>query len=302
MGIQYGKVSGIEFREAKWAGRQITPSLVVVHDTASSLKPGSAANYLRNNEAKVSVHFVIELDGKIEQQVRTDHKAYHAGASEYHGCKWCNGFSIGIELVNPGRMARSSAAYARTWYGEKFDISQHGIEEAETSQHGHGLWMPYPELQIESLLKLLQTLFSSVPTLEDITTHWYISPGRKADTNPLFPLEHIRSRILGRGDPAEAELEERAIPSAEEEMVIVATAGAALNMRKWPSFNPNIITAIPDGTPVPVIASGSFGDHQWLKVFYGGAMGWVVKKYTHNPTASRKALHQNSQGSKPHEE
>jgi N-acetylmuramoyl-L-alanine amidase len=286
MGIQYGKVAGVAFDQAKWSGGQIEPSLVVLHDTASSLTPGSAANYLRDNEAKVSVHFVIELDGNIVQQVRTDHKAYHAGTSEYHGRKWCNGFSIGIELVNPGRMTRASDTYARTWYGAKLDISQHGIEEAATPEHGRGLWMPYPEAQITSLLWLLQTLFSSIPALEDITTHWYISPGRKVDTNPLFPLEHIRSRILGRDDPAEKELEERAVRAASEEMAVVTVPGGALNMRKWPSFNPNIITQIPDGTPVPVIAEGNFSGQQWLKVFYGGAVGWIVKRYADPVTFS----------------
>lgn len=286
MGIQGGKVGGIEFQEAKWSGGQITPSLVVLHDTASSLRPGSAAYYLQNNDAKVSVHFVIELDGTTVQQVRTGDRAFHAGTSEYHGRKWCNGFSIGIELVNPGRMTRSSATYARTWFGQKLDIGLHGIEEAETLEHGRGLWMPYPEAQISALLKLLQTLFSSIPTLEDITTHWYISPGRKVDTNPLFPLEHVRARILGRDDPAEAELEERSVSSAEEEMAIVNVPGGALNMRKWPSFNPNIITEIPDGTPLPVIASGSFSGRQWLKVFYGGAVGWIVKRYADPVTFS----------------
>ncbi|AHD01178.1 N-acetylmuramoyl-L-alanine amidase [Leisingera methylohalidivorans DSM 14336] len=287
MGIQYGKVTGAAFNEARWIGGGIVPSLVILHDTASRIAKGNAARYLQSNDAKVSVHFVIERDGHIEQQVPVNRKASHAGKSEYHGREWCNGFSIGIELVNPGRMTRAAPELARTWFGQKFNIPEYGIEETETPQHGHGLWMPYTEAQISALLGLLQTLFSSIPTLEDITTHWYVSPGRKVDTNPLFPLKHIRSLILGRTDPAEAELGDEETPAAADDFVIISTPGDTLNMRRWPSFNPNVIAQIPDNTRVPVIASVTVAGREWLKVFYGGAAGWVVESYADPVTISK---------------
>lgn len=31
--------------------------------------------------------------------------------------------------------------------------------------------------------------------IEEIITHWLISPGRKIDTNPLFPLEQVRAAV-----------------------------------------------------------------------------------------------------------
>ncbi|QAX29285.1 N-acetylmuramoyl-L-alanine amidase [Leisingera sp. NJS204] len=287
MGIQYGRVTGIDFNEARWIGHEITPSLVILHDTASRIEKGNAARYLQDNGAKVSVQFVIERDGHIEQQVPVNRKASHAGKSEYHGREWCNGFSIGIEMVNPGRMTRASEQSARTWFGQKFSILEYGIEEAETPHHGHGLWMPYTEEQIAALVGLLQTLFSSIPTLEDMTTHWYVSPGRKVDTNPLFPLEHIRSLILGRTDPAEAELGDEEIPAAADDFVIISTPGDTLNMRRWPSFNPNVIAQIPDETRVPVIASVTVAGRDWLKVIYGGAEGWIAESYADPVTISK---------------
>jgi N-acetylmuramoyl-L-alanine amidase len=53
--------------------------------------------------------------------------------------------------------------------------------------------MPYAQAQMDALISLLETLFRDIKTLTDITTHWYVSPGRKVDTNPLFPLEDVRA-------------------------------------------------------------------------------------------------------------
>ena len=136
------------------------------------------------------------------------------------------------------------------------------------------------EAQIEAVTALLETLFRDVPTLKDITTHWYVSPGRKVDTNPLFPLENVRARILGRDDPAGEAAEVYASTPFERDMAVqVATGGDTLNMRRWPSFNPNIIAEIPDGVVVPVIRSGTFGGREWHLVSYGGREGWIVARY-----------------------
>ena len=269
----------IPFNQAKWSGGVITPEVVVLHDTAGPLDAGSSRDYLRENDQKVSVHFVLERDGGIEQQVRVGHRANHAGRSNYHGRSGVNDFSVGIEIVNPGRMTRFSATEAQAWYGRRFDIEEHGIQEIETPQHGRGLWMPYTEVQLTSLRHLLRNLFESVPTLTDITTHWYISPGRKVDTNPLFPLEHMRSLIFGREDPLDAAEDDVAVDVPGEEFVQIEVPDDALNMRRWPSFNPNVMARIPDGAVVPVIRCGEFGGRAWLKVIYGGHEGWIVARY-----------------------
>lgn len=275
------KLTSVPFKKARWIGGVITPEIVVLHDTASRLDEGNAARYLRDNDAKVSVHFVVERDGSVEQQVPINRRANHAGKSHYHGQKGCNEFSIGIEIVNPGRMTRVSATHAMTWFGKKFNIEEHGIQEVTTPEHGHGLWLPYTEEQITSVIQLLEALFHRQShELADIRTHWYVSPGRKVDTNPLFPLEHIRSRIFGREDPME--LLEGALTDlvVGEEYVEIDAPSDTLNMRAWPSFNPNVIATIPHSAVVPVIKSGEFDGRRWLKVLYGGHEGWIVARYT----------------------
>ena len=69
MEIRDGILASGIYDPARWIGGTITPEIVVLHDTASSLEEGNAAEYLRDNEAKVSVHFVIERSGAWVQQV-----------------------------------------------------------------------------------------------------------------------------------------------------------------------------------------------------------------------------------------
>ncbi|MGR3479377.1 N-acetylmuramoyl-L-alanine amidase [Salipiger marinus] len=281
------RVEGLEFLQAHHMGGEITPEIVVLHDTAGRLEKGNSAAYLASdNPGKVSVHFVVERDGTVTQLVPTNRRANHAGQSSFHGRDWCNGWSIGIEIVNPGKMTGQAdwgAAFAVAWWGETFvegDSNNYTIGKVSTSHHGSGIWMGYSEAQIAALLDLLTVLFRDVPTLTDITTHWYVSPGRKVDTNPLFPLEHIRARILGRDDPADS----AAVAGSSDVpitglMVKVETPGDTLNLRRWPSFNPNIIAAIPDGAVVPVLRTGVFSGREWLCVLYGGREGWIVARY-----------------------
>lgn len=279
MRITNHKLEGVEFLPARWTGGVITPEIAVLHDTAGRLEKGNSARYLADNEAKVSVHFVIERDGTITQLVPTNRRANHAGQSSFHGRRGCNDFSIGIEIVNPGKMDtfKGFTDRARAWWGEIFDADSHDLEAVKTPEHGYGMWMAYTPEQITAVCLLLETLFRDIDSLRDITTHWYISPGRKVDTNPLFPFEQIRTKILGRDDPALIEADENSDDTGTDFVRIAAPSG--LNMRRWPSFNPNVITPIPHGTVVPVLRCGSFDSRAWSRVVYAGQEGWVVDAY-----------------------
>ncbi|SEQ59420.1 N-acetylmuramoyl-L-alanine amidase [Loktanella sp. DSM 29012] len=280
MKLSRHKISTATWQAATHVGGTIEPTLIVLHDTASRLDEGSAADYLADNAAKVSVHFVVERDGSLIQQVATNRRANHAGRSEYHGQTGCNGFSIGIEIVNPGRMTAAGHGFARTWFKETFNVETFHIHEVTTDEHGHGWWMDYTPEQIATVTALCTALFAGIPTLMDIRTHWYVSPGRKTDTNPLFPLEAIRAKVLGRDDPADIAAEEQSSRRQGQQLVQIATRGSRLNMRRWPSFNPNVIAAIPDGTAVPVIREGVFAGRPWMRVLWGGQEGWIVADYT----------------------
>lgn len=279
------KIQEIPFVKARDTGGKIKPELVVLHDTAGRLDKGNSVKWLEGNPGKSSVHFVIERDGSITQMVPTNRRANHAGKSSYHGRDWVNGFSIGIEIVNPGLLRQSPRhpGKAVAWYGQEFEAGRYDIQSRETPEHGYGLWMGYTPEQIDAVSQLLEVLFAKIPTLRDIRTHWYVSPGRKVDTNPLFPLDQIRARILGRDDPIGQEADIAADPAFGDEFVEIDVPNSALNMRKWPSFNRNVITSIPDGVRVPVLLAGNFAGREWLKVVYGGQEGWIVAAYTAHP-------------------
>ena len=272
------RLEGAPFRAAALTGGPIVPEIVVLHDTAGRLAPGNAVEWLATTP-KASVHFVVERDGSVTQLVPTNRRAGHAGQSTWQGRRDCNAFSIGIEIVNPGRLTRGGGGAAFAWFGQEFGYGEWKLVEMTTPQHGPGLWMPYAEDQIDAVLALLTALFDAIPTLEDITTHWYVSPGRKIDTNPLFPLESLRARVLGRDDPAEAKAERLSRDAGAGAYVRIAAPGSTLNLRLWPSFNPNVIAQIPNGTEVPVLRTGLFGGQGWHKVLFDGREGWVVARY-----------------------
>ncbi len=108
----------------------------------------------------VSPHFLIERTGRIVQLVNTDHRAWHAGVSEYHGREAVNDFSIGIELE--------------------------GLDD--------GLFV---DAQYDSLTSLSHTLIAAYSKLTDesVTGHSDIAAGRKIDPGPGFDWARYRQAI-----------------------------------------------------------------------------------------------------------
>jgi N-acetylmuramoyl-L-alanine amidase len=77
------------------------PDMVVLHYTG--MQSGEAAlERLRDPQAQVSAHYLIEEDGRTFTLVDEARRAWHAGVSCWGGERDINGCSIGIELVNPG--------------------------------------------------------------------------------------------------------------------------------------------------------------------------------------------------------
>ena len=177
----------VPFVSSPHHGRRITPTAIILHDTAGRLSPGSSVAWFRNPKSRVSAHLVIERDGSVTQMVDFDVSAWHAGRSSFKGRSGCNAFAIGIEIVNPGKLASNGAA----WFGEVFE----NATMMATPEHGRGYWMPYTDAQIEAVKGIVAALVKAYPTInepDDIVRHCDVSPGRKVDVNPLFPLSDVR--------------------------------------------------------------------------------------------------------------
>lgn len=102
---------------------------------------------------KVSAHFFIRRDGSLIQFVPGSLRAWHAGASSWHGCECCNDFSIGIELE--------------------------GADDR-----------PFSEAQYATLTPLLKLLKQAYP-IRAVVGHSDIAAGRKTDPGPHFDWQRI---------------------------------------------------------------------------------------------------------------
>lgn len=186
----------VPLRSTPNRGGFINPEVVVLHDTAGRLDPKSAVDWMCNRVARASAHLCIGREGEITQMAPFNIATWHAGKSRYKGRSGVNGFGIGIEIVNPGRMTSPDGITAVAWYKQKFNIRDYKIERKSTPDHGSGYWMPYSAKQLAAIEAVCETLVAKY-LLKDVTTHYAISPGRKVDVNPLFPIEQTRRAVLG---------------------------------------------------------------------------------------------------------
>ncbi|OYW29935.1 MAG: N-acetylmuramoyl-L-alanine amidase [Caulobacter sp. 12-67-6] len=136
----------IEAPSPNFDARKAVPDCVILHYTG--MESGEAAiERLRDPEAKVSSHYVVEEDGRIFRLVAEERRAWHAGAAFWKGVKDINSASIGIEIVNPGTrwmisdsriLGHSDIAPARKIDpGELFPWKR-------LAESGHGLWIEPP--------------------------------------------------------------------------------------------------------------------------------------------------------------
>lgn len=138
--------------------RKGPPDMIVLHYTGMQTGEAAIAR-LRDPEAKVSSHYVVEEDGRIFQLVPEERRAWHAGVSSWKGQTDINGRSIGIEIVNPG--------------------------------HEFG-YRAFPEAQIATVIDLVSDIRGRWK-VEDgfIVGHSDVAPDRKEDPGELFPWKRL---------------------------------------------------------------------------------------------------------------
>ncbi len=75
--------------------------MLILHYTGMRTA-GAAIDRLRDPQAQVSSHYVVDEDGSVFRLVPEDRRAWHAGVSCWRGHSALNARSVGIEVVNPG--------------------------------------------------------------------------------------------------------------------------------------------------------------------------------------------------------
>ena len=173
----------------------INPLYLIMHYTAG-VSTSAAIKWLCDARAKASAHLVVGPDGAVTQLVAFNKKAWHAGNSSWNDLNGMNSFSIGIEIVNAGKLIKNES-------GEWFTWSKHPIpvDEVTIATHKHESspagWHLYTDVQLRAATEVGIALNQKYKFL-DVLGHDDISPGRKVDPGPAFPMTGVRSRIMGR--------------------------------------------------------------------------------------------------------
>lgn len=78
------------------------PDMIVLHYTAME-QTCDARDWLCNDTAEVSAHYLISTTGDVIQMVDEAMRAWHAGAGQWGKVSDVNSRSIGIEITNTGK-------------------------------------------------------------------------------------------------------------------------------------------------------------------------------------------------------
>ena len=126
------------------AGRRIKPQAIVLHHTAGSYA-GSVA-WCMDPASRVSYHAIVARDGRRTVLADPDERTWHAGVSSWRGRRDLNSWAIGAAFEG--------------------DTNKRELGEAEMAS------------MAEYLLPLMKRYGL---TLDDVTDHRTVAPGRKDD-------------------------------------------------------------------------------------------------------------------------
>lgn len=141
-------------------GRTIRPQAIVLHHTGGNYA-GSVA-WCMNPASRVSYHAIVAKDGRRTVLADPDERTWHAGKSRFLGRRDLNSWSIGAAFEG--------------------DTNERVLGEAEMLS------------MAEYLVPIMQHFGL---TLEDVTDHRTVSPGRKDDLAPT-ELARFKSYLSTR--------------------------------------------------------------------------------------------------------
>ncbi len=173
----------------------MSPLYLIVHYTAGVSIDG-AVNWFLDPVSRASAHIVIGMDGKIVQMVPFNKRAWHAGKSTWGNLTGLNSYSIGIELVNAGKLMQRSDGNWMTWSKQIIPPDQVTIAQHKDESISVG-WHEYTEEQLQAAIQVGIVLCNTYEFI-DVLGHDDISPHRKTDPGPLFPMNSYRSMVMGR--------------------------------------------------------------------------------------------------------
>ena len=239
------------------------PDTIIIHYTAGR-DAESSAKYLCKDNLKASAHLVIGRDGKIIQLVPFDTIAWHSGISEYGSKKGFNKYSIGIELDNAGILKKVGNEYM-SWFGKKYKDDQ-VIYATHRNEKQPQYWHIFTEKQIETCEEVCSQLINKYNNIRTILGHEEISPGRKQDPGPAFPLDKLRNHLIFN------DRESDELDTLPEFGTVIPSK---LNIRTGPDIGfEKAALPLTEGAKVKILGQR----YGWYRVSTE-TTGWVVKEY-----------------------
>lgn len=164
--------------------------LIMLHYTGTP-SPDATVKWISNARARASMHIFIDRDGKVTQFVPFDYVAWHAGLSRWQDLTRLNNYSIGISFANAGRLEQKNGQWV-SWTGQEFPDSEVFVQTDETGEQTG--WQTYTGAQLTKARQIIQVLLQNYP-IEAIVGHSDVSPGRKVDPGPAFPLDRFKAMV-----------------------------------------------------------------------------------------------------------
>ncbi len=138
--------------------------MLVLHYTGMTSAAAALAR-LCDPAAKVSAHYLIDVDGTVYALVGEHRRAWHAGVASWRGRGDVNGRSVGVEIVNPG--------------------------------HEFG-YRPFPEAQMAAVEALGRAIVARQPVPpRHVLGHSDVAPGRRQDPGELFDWARLAAAGVG---------------------------------------------------------------------------------------------------------
>ncbi len=248
----------------------MVPDIIVIHYTSGRDAESSVAS-LSDPNVRASAHVVVARDGRIFQLIPFNTIAWHAGQSSYRFAdgtlrEGFNQFSIGIEIDNAGILTKSGNVYS-AWFGRTYE-EKDVLKAIHRNERTPRFWHRFTETQITVVEELCRLLIKEY-NIKHILGHEEISPGRKVDPGPAFPLDKLRDRILKQDRKTN---EGNLIINFPTNGFVIANK---LNLRSDPSeLAEKIARPLPQGARVRVLSEAN----GWYRVAVE-IEGWVVRKY-----------------------
>jgi N-acetylmuramoyl-L-alanine amidase len=235
------RLEGVPFDKSPHIGGKLDLRFIVMHYTAGFSALGSVQAI---KDRGLSAHLFVERDGSVIQTVPFNMVAHHAGPSAWRGFDGLNRFSIGIEIANIGFLdQRVAGGWTRSGLSRVFADDQ--VIVAAHRNGGRSMaWEIYPDAQLKAVAAITLALREAYPEIQEVVGHDDISPGRKIDPGPAFPMGRFQGLggAAGSGSLADNDLGEFEVVVRDE-----------LNLRGGPGTGFAVVAKLKPGRKLRVL-------------------------------------------------